>query len=126
MVLNKKKKKESNLCYFCMWNTAVTKINRGREILSACKYCATIMEPLVGPKGVWGWNIAALRPTHPGMAELQKQPTRKCPYCSFNNIHQESLANHLRFTHRPNHTYPENLQTEESKLDWLKKMGRRW
>lgn len=129
MTANKKKEKEKpRVCYFCLWNPPTTEIHKGTQVLHSCRHCFSIMMPLVDSKesGVWGWNIAALRPIHPESVKFQKLPLRKCPYCHFQNVHQQSMAHHLKLTHRPNHTYAENLQPETSKQDWLKKVGHRW
>lgn len=127
MIITKKQKKNhnSNLCYFCLWNTGVAKIYKGREVLSACTHCFNIMHPLIESKGgIWGWSLAALRPIHPESAKLQHKQLLKCEHCNFRTIYRDSMNHHLKLTHRPNHPFPPNIQTEASKHDWLQKVGK--
>jgi len=129
----KPKEPKAKICYFCLWNDPVTEIRRNdREIFLACRYCATVMGPLVNSKGgAWGWNLAALRPIHPEAVQYHSKQLLRCHHCSFRTFHEESLRHHMLYSHKPNHPSPPNLQSEESKQEWLDRWkkyekGHRW
>jgi hypothetical protein len=123
----KKEKEKPKVCYFCLWNDPVAEIKKGAQVLLACKYCYNIMQPLTNSEsGVWGWTLASIRPIHPDAIPFQDKPMLRCPNCTFKSVSEDSMMNHKMYTHRPNHLYTPNVQTEASKQDWLKKMGHRW
>ena len=99
--------KKPVMCYFCLVNSPTTEIHRAREVLPACKSCYSIMLPHINSKGgLWGWQIAELRPRHRDMAVLAYTPSKKCPHCRLKFQQEESLIHHMSYSHIPNHPNP--------------------
>jgi hypothetical protein len=131
MGIKKKEEKEApTVCYFCLWNAPVTEIHKGKQVLHACRYCASVMQPLANSEspegGTWGFAIASLRPIHPDGAKFQDKPRLKCAFCSFKTVFEDSLRHHNLYSHRPGHNNPFSLDklSDIEKDKWVKALGR--